>query len=194
MLAFVWVSLGLAGCANAPPDLKNNDPVSTTYRIGPGDTLDIYVRNNPDLSRTIPVRPDGNISIPLVKTMAAVGKTPNELAQDLTEALSTYVRDPNVTVIVTGFVGTYADQVRVVGEASRPQSMPYKDGMSLLDVMIQVGGLTQFAAGNRAKLVRKMDNQKQTYSIHLENLLNGDINDNVVVHPGDVIIIPRTYF
>jgi len=99
-----------------------------------------------------------------------------------------------VTVIVTGFVGTYADQVRVVGEASRPQSMPYKDGMSLLDVMIQVGGLTQFAAGNRAKLVRKMDNQKQTYSIHLENLLNGDINDNVVVHPGDVIIIPRTYF
>lgn len=143
----------------------------------------------------VPVRPDGNISIPLVESMAAAGKTPQALADDLEESLSTYIRDPIVTVIVTNFVGTYADQVRVVGEAARPQSMPYREGMTLLDVMINVGGLTQFAAGNRAKLVRETGEEGETtYGVNLQELLNGEIDNNVPVHPGDVIIIPRTYF
>ncbi|WP_353249443.1 XrtA/PEP-CTERM system exopolysaccharide export protein [Salinisphaera sp. T31B1] len=184
----------LAGCASAPPSAVDSAPADSTYRIGPGDGLRIFVRDNPDLSLTVPVRPDGEISMPLVESMVAAGKTPPQLADDLESALSTYVRDPYVTVIVTNFVGTYTDQIRVVGEAARPQSMPYRNGMTLLDVMINVGGLTQFAAGNRAKLVRQDDGDEHTYGIELQSLLNGDIKQNVPMHPGDVVIIPRTYF
>ena len=185
----------LAGCAASPPPAAGDSPIESSYRIGPGDGLQIYVRNNPDLTMQVPVRPDGNISIPLVESMAAAGKTPQALADDLEESLSTYIRNPIVTVIVTNFVGTYADQVRVVGEAARPQSMPYREGMTLLDVMINVGGLTQFAAGNRAKLVRETGEEGETsYGVNLQDLLNGEIDNNVPVHPGDVIIIPRTYF
>lgn len=198
-LFLTWVLVILAacftaGCASAPPKALKNQSPSSTYRIGPGDQLQIYVRNNPDLSMSVPVRPDGDISIPLVQSMQAANKTPKQLASDLQNALSTYVRDPRVTVIVTQFQGTYADQVRVVGEAAKPQSMPYRTGMTLLDVMINVGGLTQFAAGNRAKLVRHEDGHTKTYNVDIQDLLNGDIKDNVPVHPGDVIIIPRTYF
>lgn len=184
----------LAGCASAPPKGLQGQAQASTYRIGPGDQLQIYVRNNPDLSMAVPVRPDGDISIPLVQSMKAANKTPKQLAEDLENSLSAYVRTPRVTVIVTQFHGTYADQVRVVGEAAQPQSMPYRTGMTLLDVMINVGGLTQFAAGNRAKLVRHEDGQSKTYSVNIADLLNGDIDDNVPVHPGDVVIIPRTYF
>lgn len=184
----------LSGCASAPPPSIKEQSIDSTYRIGPGDSLQIYVRNNPDLTISVPVRPDGKISMPLVESMNAANKTPEQLAHDLQTNLSQYVRNPNVTVIVTSFKGTYADQVRVVGEAARPQSMPYRNGMTLLDVMINVGGLTQFAAGNRAKLVRVIDGKKTTYSVDLQNLLNGDIEDNAPIHPGDVIIIPRTYF
>lgn len=184
----------MAGCATAPPGTLQAKAPDSTYRIGPGDQLHIYVRNNPDLSMQVPVRPDGKISIPLVQSMTAADKTPSQLADDLQKSLAAYVRDPRVTVIVTQFQGTYADQVRVVGEAARPQSMPYRQGMTLLDVMINVGGLTQFAAGNRAKLVRQINGQTKTYNVDLEDLLNGDIKDNVPVHPGDVVIIPRTYF
>ncbi|MES1955169.1 XrtA/PEP-CTERM system exopolysaccharide export protein [Salinisphaera hydrothermalis] len=184
----------VAGCASAPPKVLQGQAPDSAYRIGPGDQLQIYVRNNPDLSMSVPVRPDGKISIPLVQSMQASDKTPKQLASDLQNALSAYVRDPRVTVIVTQFHGTYADQVRVVGEATRPQSMPYRTGMTLLDVMINVGGLTQFAAGNRAKLVRHEDGQTKTFNVDIQDLLNGDIKDNVPVHPGDVIIIPRTYF
>ncbi|WP_423823451.1 XrtA/PEP-CTERM system exopolysaccharide export protein [Salinisphaera sp. SPP-AMP-43] len=196
-LAWIVVFLaviGVAGCASAPPKVLQEKATSSTYRIGPGDQLQIFVRNNQDLSVTVPVRPDGEISIPLVQSMKAADKTPNELADNLTSSLSAYVRDPRVTVIVTQFHGTYSDQVRVVGEAAQPQSMPYRTGMTLLDVMINVGGLTQFAAGNRAKLVRHVDGQSKTYDVDIEDLLNGNINDNVPVHPGDVVIIPRTYF
>ena len=198
-LKLCWVSLLvltlLAGCvSNAPPSISDLGDSDSIYRIGPGDGLRIFVRDNPDLSLTVPVRPDGYISIPLVESMKATGKTPVELADDLETSLSEYVRSPFVTVIVTQFVGTYTDQIRVLGEAARPQSMPYRNGMTLLDVMISVGGLTQFAAGNRAKLVRHSDSSKQTYGVDLEDLLGGDIDANVPVRPGDVIIIPRTYF
>jgi len=194
-----WVALLvimlLSGCAAGPaPGLADMTDVDSTYRIGPGDGLRIFVRDNPDLSLTVPVRPDGYISIPLVESMKAAGKTPVELAGDLETSLSNYVRSPFVTVIVTQFVGTYTDQIRVLGEAARPQSMPYRNGMTLLDVMINVGGLTQFAAGNRAKLVRQTDSRNETYGVELESLLDGNIRANVPVRPGDVIIIPRTYF
>lgn len=193
VLAILTAGL-IAGCASAPPKVLQNQAPSSTYRIGPGDQLQIYVRNNPDLTMAVPVRPDGKISIPLVQSMQAADKTPTQLASDLQNALSTYVRDPRVTVIVTQFHGTYADQVRVVGEAAQPQSMPYRTGMTLLDVMINVGGLTQFAAGNRAKLVRHENGQTKTYNVNIQDLLNGNISDNVPIHPGDVVIIPRTYF
>lgn len=184
----------LAACATPPPQPTMASAGATEYRIGPGDGLRIYVRNNPDLSMSVPVRPDGNISIPLVEQMKAAGKTPTALADDLESSLSAYIREPLVTVIVTSFVGTYEDQVRVVGEAARPQSMPYRSGMTLLDVMINVGGLTQFAAGNRARLVREVEGQKQTYGLQLQALLGGDIASNVAMQPGDVVIIPRTMF
>lgn len=198
-LFLTWVAAILmaglmAGCASAPPKALKGQAPTSTYRIGPGDQLKIYVRNNPDLSMQVPVRPDGEISIPLVQSMKAANKTPKQLASDLQNALSAYVRDPRVTVIVTQFHGTYADQVRVVGEAAQPQSMPYRTGMTLLDVMINVGGLTQFAAGNRAKLVRHENGHTKTFNVDIADLLNGNINDNVPVHPGDVVIIPRTYF
>jgi polysaccharide export outer membrane protein len=193
----VLIAAGLlAGCAStAPPKaLKNQASSSTTYHIGPGDQLQIYVRDNPDLSMRVPVRPDGKISIPLVQSIKATGKTPRQLADNLQASLSKYIRNPLVTVIVTGFQGTYGDQVRVVGQAEQPQSMPYRSGMTLLDVMINVGGLNQFAAGNRAKLVRHENGKTKTYDVAIEDLLNGDIDDNVPMRPGDVIIIPQTYF
>lgn len=185
----------LAGCSSsAPPALKNPPNLQYSYKIAPGDTLDVYVRNNPKLSRTIPVRPDGKISMPLVKSMVAADKTARQLADDLEGALKTYIRNPRVTVIVTHFTGTYANQVRVVGQAVRPQAMPYRSGMTLLDVMTAVGGLTRYAAGDRAKLIRTVNGQKKTYDIELESLLNGNISDNVPVRPGDTIIIPKTFF
>lgn len=193
-LLLVASILLIAGCAAAPPQDVQAVQAGDGYRIGPGDVLKIYVRNNPDLSLSVPVRPDGKISIPLVESIEAASKTPTQLAEDLETSLSTFIRDPLVTVIVTSFVGTYADQIRVVGEAARPQSIPYRSGMTLLDVMIQVGGLTQYAAGNRAKLVREVDGTRTTYSVGLQDLLGGDIGSNAAVRPGDVIIIPRTFF
>jgi polysaccharide export outer membrane protein len=194
----VWVSLlsalmALAGCAGSAPPLAKKTLTPTTYTIGPGDQLTIYVRNNPKISKSVPVRPDGKISIPLVQDMVAAGKTPAKLADDLESSLSKYIRKPLVTVIVTGFKGTYGDQIRVVGQATAPEAIPYRDGMTLLDVMIKVGGLTPFAAGNRAKLVRTVNGKKKTYDVNVEALLNGDINDNVRMRPGDIIIIPRSY-
>lgn len=191
VLACVFV---LAGCAASTSPALQDKVQGSTYRIGPGDSLQIYVRNNPDLSIQVPVRPDGKISMPLVQSITAADKTPNELAEELQDRLGAYVREPTVTVIVTGFQGTYADQIRVVGEAAQPQAMPYRQGMTLLDVMINVGGLTQYAAGNRAKLVRQENGTSHTYDIQLADLLDGDIDDNLPMHPGDVLIIPRTYF
>lgn len=194
-LTFPLLAVLLGACASTPPPAAMA-PIDTpaTYIIGPGDVLEIYVRNNPDLTVTVPVRPDGRISIPLVQEMQAAGKTPAQLGNDLEEALATYIRQPIVTVIVTKAVGSFAEQVRVVGEATKPQALSYRRGMTLLDVLIEVGGLTPYADGNDAKIIRRIDNKKITFPVYLEDLLEGDTEDNVAMRPGDILIIPKSAF
>ena len=189
----------LAACAAPKPEIVTLPSAASTeqseYRIGPGDTLQVFVWNQPELTVTVPVRPDGMISTPLIAGVPAAGKTAPELAADLQEALSEYVRNPTVSVMVTGFVGTYSDQIRVVGQAAKPQALPYRANMSLLDVMIAVGGLAEFAAGNRAVLVRQEGNQQQRIPVRLADLIDdGDITANVPMRPGDVLIIPESRF
>ena len=149
---------------------------------------------NPELSSTVPVRPDGKVSTPLVDELVAQGKTSQEIARDVEKALAKYVRDPVVTVIVTNFVGPYSEQIRVLGAAAKPQFLPYKQKMTAMDVMIAVGGLTEFADGNKATLVRSAENGKR-YSVRLQDLVKrGDISANVEMLPGDVLIIPQGWF
>ncbi|MBI1425242.1 MAG: sugar ABC transporter substrate-binding protein [Gammaproteobacteria bacterium] len=165
------------------------------YQIGPGDTLQIYVWRNPDISVTVPVRPDGYISTPLVEDIKAINKTPAQLARDIEKRLAKYIRDPVVTVIVTNFVGTYNKQVRVIGEAAKPQALPYRENMTLLDVMIAVGGLTDFASGNSAKLIRNIGGKTIEIPVRLKDLLqDGDISANKRVLPGDILLIPQSIF
>lgn len=187
----------LGGCSSSPViNSPTAGPQHTErYIIGPGDSLNIFVRDNPNLTTTVPVRPDGRISIPLVQSIVAAGKTPDQLAVDLEKDLGRYIRDPLVTVIVKSFVGAYSQQVRVVGQATTPKSVPYRSGMTLLDLMIDVGGLTKFAAGNSAKIVRHLpDGKEQTIPVKLGDLMNGAIKNNVVMRPGDILIIPESYF
>lgn len=193
--------LSLTACSSVPEADANAaaiPPVSTPgpdYLIGPGDNLQIFVWRNPELSATVPVRPDGRISVPLVEDMPAVGKTPTQLARDLEQVLKQYVQEPIVNVIVTGFVGPFAQQVRVVGEAAKPQAIPYRANMSLLDVMIDVGGLTRFASGNRAVIVRQVNGKETEERVRLDDLLkDGDVSANVKMLPGDILIVPQTYF
>lgn len=188
----------VGGCSTASTvnslATANPQPVEH-YIIGPGDSLEIFVRDNPTLTTTVPVRPDGRVSIPLVQSMVAAGKTPEELAGDLEKELGRYIRDPLVTVIVKGFVGAYSQQVRVVGQAVTPRAVPYRSGMTVLDVMIDVGGLTKFAAGNNAKIIRHLsEGNDQTIPVRLDELMNGAIKYNVVMRPGDVLIIPQSLF
>jgi polysaccharide export outer membrane protein len=165
------------------------------HDIGPGDSLQVFVFNQPELTVTVPVRPDGLISTPLVENMLAAGKTPSQLGRDIEKVLAEYVRTPKVNIIVQNFVGTYGDQIRVVGQAAHPQSLPYRNGMTLLDVMIAVGGLGEFAAGNRARLVRNKDGKPVEMRVRLQDLLNGgDIGANLPMQPGDVLIIPQSRF
>lgn len=198
-LVFAFVSIA-AGCGGNPPiPTGSTDSAAaasdSVYVIGPGDQLDIFVWRNPEISVSVPVRPDGKISTPLVEDMVAVGKTPSELARDMEAVLETYIKSPSVNVIVTEFQGVFAEQVRVVGQAANPQAIPYREGMTVLDVIIAAGGLSEFAAGNRSKLVRKIDGKPVEYKIRLDDLLNdGDISQNVDIEPGDVIIIPESYF
>lgn len=186
----------LAGCAStthpaAPPSVANDD---YSYIIGAGDSLSIQVWRNPELSMAVPVRPDGKIAAPLVDEMVVQGKTSVQVARELEKQLGKYVRDPVVTVIVTGFIGPYSEQIRVVGEAARPQFLPYKQKMTVLDVMIAVGGLTDFAAGNSATILRTADGNKQ-YSVRLKDLIKrGDVSANVEMRPGDILIIPQSLF
>ena len=162
--------------------------------IGPGDTLNIVVWRNPELSTTIPVRPDGKIAAPLVEDLVAIGKDPTTLARDIEKALSKVIRDPVVTVVVTNFVGPYSEQIRVIGEAARPQVLPYRQKMTLLDVMIAVGGVTEFADGNGASILRTGEGNKQ-YSVRIKDLVKkGDVSANVEMRPGDVVIIPQSWF
>lgn len=195
LLAALAVASVLAGCASRYPAAPAQAATPEyRYLIGPLDTVNIIVWRNPDLSLSVPVRPDGYISTPLVEDLRAVGRTPSDLARDLEKALGKYARDPVVTVIVNTFQGSSTEQIRIIGEATRPQAIPYRQDMSLLDVMIQVGGLTDFADGNSAVLVRGKEQGKQ-YSVRLKDLLKrGDISANVEVRPGDVIIIPQGWF
>ena len=190
------VAMIVAGCASKsyPPAPKAAATPNYNYIIGPGDNLSIVVWRNPDLSTSIPVRPDGKISVPLVEDLTCIGKDSSTVARDIEKALSKYIRDPIVTVEVTGFVGPYDEQIRVVGEATRPQALPYKQNMTLLDVLIVVGGITDFADGNNATLLRASDGNK-LYGVRLKDLLRrGDISANVDVKPGDVLIIPQSWF
>ena len=188
--------LVLVACSSTkyPPAPVSSATSEYRYLIGPLDTVNIIVWRNPELSLSVPVRPDGFISTPLVEDLPAIGRNPTDLARDLEKALSKYSRDPVVTVVVTGFTGAASEQIRIVGEATRPQAIPYRQNMTLLDVMIQVGGLTDFADGNGAVLVRGKEKGKQ-YSVRIKDLIKrGDISANVDVRPGDVLIIPQGWF
>ncbi|MBD8676971.1 XrtA/PEP-CTERM system exopolysaccharide export protein [Sphingomonas sp. CFBP 13720] len=167
------------------------------YIIGPLDQLNIFVWRNPELSAKVQVRPDGRITTPLINDLPATGKTPAMLADDLKLALGEYIKDPNVSVIVENFSGTFSQQVRIVGATEKPASIPYRANMTLLDAMIAVGGLSQYASGNRARLVRydRATGKQAEYGLRLSSLLkNGDSTANVRLQPGDVIIIPESMF
>ena len=185
----------LSSCSSVPL-APNVEPSSEyTYVIGPGDNVEMFVWGNPEISRAVPVRPDGKITAPLVEELAASGKTPYQLARDIEKELAKYIRNPLVTLIVNGFVGPYSEQVRVVGQATKPQAIPYKDSMSLLDLMIEVGGMTPFAAGNRATIVRSVNGVQQEFRVRIADLIeDGDISANVNLLPGDILIIPEAYF
>ena len=177
-----------------PPAAAVASTADYNYVIGAGDNLNIIVWRNPELSLSVPVRPDGKLSAPLVDELLVQGKTSTEVARDIEKKLGTFVRDPVVTVIVTGFVGPYSEQIRVVGEAAKPQFLPYKQKMTVLDVMIAVGGLTDFANGNGATILRSSEGNKQ-YSVRLRDLIKrGDVSANVEMRPGDILIIPQSLF
>jgi polysaccharide export outer membrane protein len=189
--------LSTAGCG--PPELPPAPPASSLpsaeYRIGPGDSLNIFVWRNPELTVTVPVRPDGRVSIPLVEDVVAIGKTPTSLAREYEQRLGKYIREPLVTVIVSGFVGPIPDQVRIIGEASQPRSLPYRADMTVLDAIIAVGGLTRYAAGNDSLIIRTVNGVQTTYAVHLRDLIrDGDITSNVALQPGDILIIPQRLF
>lgn len=165
------------------------------YVIGPQDELDVFVWQNPDLSVTVPVRPDGRISTPLVDDMMAASKTSQVLARDIEKVLSKYVKDPLVTVTVKTFNGPYDQQIRIVGQAAEPKAIPYRNEMTVLDAIIAVGGMTEFAAGNRAVIVRNEGSEKKSYNVRLDDLIiDGDVSANVPLLPGDILIIPQSWF
>ena len=191
----------VAGCGGGPSSTSAtkagelDEQARDSYIIGPGDGLQVFVWGHQDLTTSIQVRPDGMISTPLVEDIQAAGKTPTELARDMETVLSEFVRSPTVTIIVQSFVGEYAQQIRVVGQAAQPQALSYRAGMTVLDVVIAVGGLSEFAAGNRARVVRRQDGQEVTIKVRLNDLLNkGDMEQNLRMLPGDVLIIPESIF
>lgn len=196
--AVMGAMLVLSGCASTDyPSLASvrSAPPDHGYLIGPGDTVNIAVWRNPEVSTSVPVRPDGKITTPLVQDMDASGKTPSQLAHDLEKALEKYIQQPIVTVIVTGFVGPYSEQIRVIGQAAKPQALPYRENMSLMDVLIAVGGITEFASGNKAIVIRNVDGKQQSFSVRLNDLIKrGDLSANAPMRPGDVLVIPESFF
>ncbi|MFB0611573.1 XrtA/PEP-CTERM system exopolysaccharide export protein [Aurantiacibacter poecillastricola] len=205
ILASASVALGLSGCGGgaAGPQLEparfvaEEEGPGEEYVIGPLDELTIHVWRNDELGATVQVRPDGRITTPLVADMPAVGKTPTMLADDIRQQLSQYIEEPLVTVIVNEFAGTFSQQVRIVGATQEPASIPYRANMTLLDAMISVGGLSEYAAGNRAKLIRfdRESGEQVEYALRLSDLLRrGESEANVMLRPGDVIIIPESMF
>ena len=194
--ALALSALTLGGCASKGTVVAQDPtPPAHDYLIGPGDSVNIVVWRNPEVSTSVPVRPDGKITTPLVEDLQASGKTSTELARDIEKALAKFIQDPIVTVIVTGFSGPYEHQVRVIGQAAKPQALQYREKMTLMDVMIAVGGITDFAAGNKASIVRVVDGKQQQYGVRLESLIrDGDISANVGMLPGDVLVIPESFF
>lgn len=192
----------LAGCAGGRDGqlpsaqfVSANEGPGPQYLVGPLDNLEIFVWRQVELSRPVTVRPDGRFSMPLIDDMAATGKTPTQLARDIEEQLARYIQSPVVTVLVGGFTGPFAQQVRVVGSAAAPAAIPYRANMTLLDVMISVGGVTEFAAGNRSTLARVENGTQREYTVRLDDLLrDGDVTANVKIEPGDVIIVPESFF
>jgi polysaccharide export outer membrane protein len=204
LAAIALAGFTLAGCA-APTDgqlppasfVSMQEGPGEEYIIGPLDELTVHVWRNDELGAEVQVRPDGRITTPLVADMPAVGKTPTMLAEDIRLQLSQYIAEPLVTVIVNKFAGTFSQQIRVVGATEKPASIPYRANMTVLDAMIAVGGLSEFASGNRAKLIRfdKQVGRQREYGLRLSDLLKkGDSQANVMLQPGDVIIIPESMF
>jgi polysaccharide biosynthesis/export protein len=172
-----------------------NPPETSAYIIGPGDTLNIFVYRSPELSVDVPVRPDGRISTPLAPDIMAMGKTSSQLAATLEGQLKKYVKEPNVTVMVTGFAGPPNRQIRVIGEVAQPLAMPYRADLSVLDVMIAVKGLTRFAAGNRAVIVRQGPEGPKSFGVRLDDLLkDGAVSENVAMQPGDTVFVPQAWY
>jgi polysaccharide export outer membrane protein len=200
-VATVVVALCLPGCASGPlwgpsypPAPIQSATADYNYHIGPLDTVNVIVWRNPELSMSVPVRPDGKITTPLIDDLPALNKTPTELERDMEKALGKFIRDPVVTVIVTTFIGPASQQIRIIGEAATPQILPYRIEMTLLDVMIAVGGITDFADGNAARIFRVSEGGK-LYSVRLKDLVKrGDISANVDMRPGDILIIPQSWF
>jgi polysaccharide export outer membrane protein len=205
-LAATVSALALGGCAGAPRTgnalppasfVASSDDVSEQYVIGALDELTIFVWRNPELGTQVQVRPDGRITTPLISDMVAVGKTPAQLAEDIRIALGQYIQEPLVSVMINRFQGTFSQQIRIVGATERPASLPYRANMTLLDAMIAVGGLSEFAAGDRARLVRhdRATGEQRQYDLRIARLLRrGDVSANVRLEPGDVIIIPESRF
>jgi polysaccharide biosynthesis/export protein len=198
--AAVALVVALSGCAGLEelpaaqiqPDVYDE---TTEFRIGSGDSFTIFVWRNPELSTGTSVRPDGKITIPLIEDLPVTGKTPTQVAREIEKKLAVYVQDPIVVVMMRSAIGPLDDQIRIVGEASRPQALPYRSTMTLLDVMIAVGGITDFAAGNRATLMRLDDGKQVFYRLRIDDLLrDGDMSANVKIRPGDVIVVPEAWF
>ena len=191
----LMLTLLIQGCGNkaVAPDSALDGSQWVPYRMGAGDLVDIFVWRNPDISvASVPVRPDGRLTIPLVENLEAAGKTPEELARLIETELQTYIKDPRVTVTVKQFVGDLSQQVRVIGEASNPASIPYREGMTVLDIIIGVGGLTEFAAGNKAMIIRKNSTKIPVFLDDI--LIDGDFTTNQQLVPGDVLLIPLAWF
>jgi polysaccharide export outer membrane protein len=198
VLGAILLSVSLGACSSkpeVPAALAEVPETPPLYQVGAGDSLTIFVWRNAELTTTVTVRPDGRVSVPLIEDLYVEGKNPSDLAREIEAELAVYIQDPLVTVIVGGFVGTFPQQVRIVGEASQPQAIPYRANMTLLDVIIQTGGLTEFADGNNTTLVRTQDGAQNEYRVRLDDLLDdGDISANVALLPGDILIVPETFF
>ena len=186
----------LGACASPPPpQAAALAPINPDYLIGPGDAVNIIVWRNPEVSMSVPVRPDGKITTPLVEDLPAAGKTSTQLARDIEGALAKFIQQPVVTVVVTTFVGNFSEQIRVIGQAANPQALPYRREMSLMDVLIAVGGVTEFAAGNKASIVRMVDGKQEKLTVRLDDLIkDGDLSANIMMRPGDILVIPESYF
>jgi polysaccharide export outer membrane protein len=179
----------------APIPYKSTGPSEWLYVLGPGDSVNVFVWGSPEVSGSFPIRPDGKMTMNLVEDMQASGRTPTQLAREVEKVLAKYIQDPVVTVTVGGGIGPYDQQIRVLGEAAKPQSLSYREHMSLVDLMIAVGGITDFADGNRASILRVVDGKPQQYGVRLEDLMkDADLSVNVDMLPGDVLIIPESWF